>query len=96
MVALRKDSDKCKTCYFYNNCDEKRMVLCAISDNNPISKDTQENISEQLQEDILMKHDYRNVKVSEGMTITIYLEDVKKNIENDLYRQINCHFMNGA
>lgn len=41
---------------------------------------------------LLIPHDYRNVKVAEGMTITIDLEDLKKQLIESHYNQIGLNY----
>ena len=37
---------------------------------------------------ILAKHEYRDVKVAENTTITIDLEDLKKQMEKEFYKAV--------
>lgn len=39
--------------------------------------------------DILVKHDYRDIKLGDGVVVTIDLEDIKKNIERELYKDFD-------
>lgn len=41
---------------------------------------------------LLIPHDYRNVKVAEGMTITIDLEDLKKQLIESHFNQIGLNY----
>lgn len=45
---------------------------------------------------ILVPHDYRDVKIAEGMTITIDVEELKKQIEQSIYRQAGLGLQFGA
>lgn len=40
----------------------------------------------------IVPHDYRNVKVAEDMTVTIDLEELKKKMEESLYKQIGLNY----
>ena len=45
---------------------------------------------------ILVPHDYRDVKIADGMTITIDVEELKKQIEQSIYRQAGLGLQFGA
>ena len=47
-------------------------------------------------EDILVKHDYRDIKVGENTTITIDVEELKRQIKKDFYKQLGIGFYPGA
>lgn len=38
---------------------------------------------------MIVKHDYRDIKVAEGMTITVDVEDLKKEITRELYKDLD-------
>lgn len=48
-----------------------------------------ESAANPLAEDIAVKHDYRNVKVADGMTITIDLEEIKRKMKEDFYKELS-------
>ena len=93
MGTFSKTSEECLTCDYYNDCDTKRMVLCAYLENPPILSPATANLTAPLTQDILVKHDYRDVKIAENITVTIDLEDIKKQLERDFYKSLNCNFM---
>ena len=43
-----------------------------------------------------VKHDYRNVKVSEGMTVTIDLEELKEQMKQEFYKSVGLGLDFGA
>lgn len=49
-------------------------------------------LTQDLTQPLLIPHDYRNVKVAEGMTITIDLEDLKKQLVESHYKQIGLNY----
>lgn len=49
-------------------------------------------LAQEAAQPLLIPHDYRNVKVAEGMTITIDLEDLKKQLVESHYRQIGLNY----
>lgn len=99
MPALSKTSEQCKQCEFYDECDEKRMVLCGLKEIAPhesMVKESCETVQVPLLEDIEVKHDYRNVKIAPNTTVTIDLEDLKKQLEFSHYKGIKNFMNNGA
>ena len=45
---------------------------------------------------ILVPHDYRNIKVAEGMTITIDVEELKEQMKRDFYMHAGLGLQYGA
>lgn len=92
--VFSKTSDECLQCVYFNDCDKKRLVACAMKELPPqIAAKAAENVSMPIVEDLVVKHDYRNIKVGENTTVTIDLEDMKKQIEKDFYKALGCPFM---
>lgn len=48
--------------------------------------------SQELAQPLLIPHDYRNIKVSEEMTITIDLEELKKKLVESHYEKIGLNY----
>lgn len=46
--------------------------------------------------DVLAKHDYRDIKVGENTTITIDVEELKRQMKKDFYRKLGIGFYPGA
>lgn len=49
-------------------------------------------LAQESAQPLLVPHDYRNVKVADGMTITIDLEDLKKQLVESHYKQIGLNY----
>ena len=49
-------------------------------------------LTQDLEQPLLIPYDYRNIKVAEGMTITIDLEDLKKQLVESHYKQIGLNY----
>lgn len=49
-------------------------------------------LAQETAQPLLVPHDYRNIKVAEGMTITIDLEDLKKQLAESHFRQIGLNY----
>lgn len=94
MVVFSKTSDECLQCAHFNDCDKKRLVACAMKElPTQIAAKAAESVSMPLVEDLAVKHDYRNIKVDENTTVTIDLEDLKRQMEKDFYKSLGCSFM---
>ena len=93
-MSLSKVSEICKYCEHYPNCDSKRMEACAylIPKNNMENCATQ-NYSAPIAEELLVKHNYREIKIAENTTVTIDLEELKKKIQEDFYKDLGCGFL---
>lgn len=63
------------------------MEICAYI--NP----TSQLATQPIMADIMVKHNYRDIKINESMTITIDIEEMKKKMEEDFYRSIGCPFI---
>lgn len=86
--------NECSKCSIRNRCNHKRMVACASLQ---ISKPNMENIIVSGRDSSIalrkLLANLRNVKLDSQTTITVDLEDVKKQIENDFFKSMNCSFM---
>lgn len=49
-------------------------------------------LSQELAKPLLIPHDYRNIKVADGMTITIDLEELKKQLVESHYQKIGLNY----
>lgn len=72
---LKRLSEKCRACPFVSKCDKKKME--AVSYLEPAAQPNTQSLTEPL----MAKHDYRDVKIGPNTTITIDLEDIKKQLE---------------
>ena len=77
-MPLSKLSVKCAHCPNVDSCDHKRMEAVGFL------KPTTAKADVELQESMLVPHDYRQVKIAPNTTVTIDLEDMKKEIEKSI------------
>ena len=56
---------------------EKLLAVCCLSRKGCL-----------IAAEILVKHDYRNIKISETQTITVDLEEMKKDLERRIYKAL--------
>jgi hypothetical protein len=74
-----------------DNCDNKRMEACAYIPQMPLLNYGGMIASSNAMVSMLVPHDYRDIKISHDMTVTIDLEAIKKEIANSIC-PINLQF----
>lgn len=67
-----------------DTCDHKRMEAIGYLP-EPIIAPAVEPTLADLTEPIMVKHDYRDIKVDENTTVTIDIEDLKRKMVEDFY-----------
>lgn len=88
MSVVRRIASKCRSCPKRDSCDYKNMELCAYIEQPQIAAQvTMPSVSE-LMQPMLIPHDYRNIKVAENTTITIDVEEIKRQMQKDFYKQM--------
>lgn len=90
MSSLSRLAPECEACPFVERCKNKRMVAEAY-----LMPASAEMVSPVL-EPLAVKHDYRNIKVTPNTTITIDVEELKKQIGRDIYRKAGIGINYGA
>lgn len=90
MTNLSRISPECEKCPFVKKCNNKRMVAEAY-----LIHSSAEMLAPAL-EPMAVRHDYRDIKVAPNTTITIDLEELKKQIERDIYRKAGIGVDYGA
>lgn len=95
---LRED---CETCSERGACFSGHAVGVAVAEIPKLSKGgicngAMLSCGVDCVQPILVPHDYRDVKIADGMTITIDLEELKKQIEQNIYRQAGLGLQFGA
>lgn len=86
-MSLSRLSERCRKCPKVDTCNHKRMEALGYLP-EPIAAPHLEPVAANMAEPMIVKHDYRNVKIAPGVTVTIDLEDMKKELEKELYRSI--------
>ncbi len=95
-MTLKRLSERCKTCEYKDNCNKKRMDACGVLEYEPLQQPLTESLTQPLQQEYLVKHDYRKIKVDENTAITIDIEGMKKKRIEDIYKSLNCGFLRGG
>ena len=91
MEIISKLYEKCEKCPYVNECDEKRMMACGIMERpEPLAQPAANVSTMPIAAEMLVKHDYRNIKISPTETITVDLEKLKKEMEQQIYKALGC------
>lgn len=90
MKIVSELSEKCKKCPYANDCDEKRMVACGMMEHPTMSASATADMTSPISAEIMVKHDYRDIKISSTQTVTVDIEEMKKDIERSIYKALGC------
>lgn len=71
-MALKRLANECARCPKKSTCQHKRMECVGMLE------DAATPVAAPIMADIAVKHDYREVKVAPNTTVTIDLEDLKR------------------
>lgn len=80
-MSLSRLSAKCQACPDVLTCDHKRMEAVAYF------KEVASNAGIDAAQPTLIPHDYRNIKINNGMTMTIDVEELKRELERSIYKR---------
>lgn len=95
MPSMSRLSRKCRSCPYVSKCSMKLLESEAYMELNLAASAASPSSAEMIQP-MAVKHDYRNIKVSEGVTITIDVEELKERMREDFYRKTGIGFYPGA
>lgn len=87
-MGLSRVYSGCRKCPYMDTCDHKRMEALGYLP-GPIAAQATETVRAELVQPMMAAHKYRDIKVAEGMTVTIDLEELKQKMVEDFYRNIN-------
>lgn len=96
MGALRRMASKCQNCPKRDSCEHKKMELCAYFEEPPVLAQVSMPSVAELMQPMLIPHDYKDIKVGENTTITIDVEELKRQIQKDFYKQMGIGLNYGA
>lgn len=88
-MGLKRLSAQCRACRYVGTCDHKEMEAVGYLPEESIIASAVEPTLADLAAPIMVKHDYRDVKVSENVTVTIDIEDLKKKMVEDFYADLH-------
>lgn len=84
----------CKNCSEYNPCVKGgKWCFVAAMENEKHIPDHLAPTVQDASAPIMVKHDYRNIKIAENTKVTIDLEDMKEKLRHDLmpnFLQCGC------
>lgn len=84
-MTLSRLSSKCAKCPKVNTCDHKRMEMVGFLE------PTAATANSELSNSAIVPHKYRQVKVAPNTTVTIDLENIKKEIEQSIAKQAGLY-----
>lgn len=79
-MGLSKLSEKCSKCPDLLYCNHKYMEAVATGLFDPNTAD--------MVEPIMARCDYREIKIAPGVTVSLDMEDIKKELAKELYRSM--------
>lgn len=92
-MAISKLHEKCQKCEYKDECDEKRMVACAIiTELPPLNENASMPIVAGISMPVARVVTPITINMGEYGVINTSLEELKKELEEDFYRQIRCDF----
>lgn len=78
-------SKDCKWCSEYNPCaNGGKYCFVGAMENERMMPDSVAPLMQDAAVPVMVKHDYRNVKVAEDTTVTIDLEELKENMRKQI------------
>ncbi|WP_312907231.1 hypothetical protein [Tissierella praeacuta] len=93
MTSLSKLHDKCEKCKYKNDCNEKRMVACAVMELPPnIGANIKAPIKENIGMPIAREHTSITINMGEYGTVNTSLEELSKRLEENFYKHLRCDF----
>ncbi len=72
----------CRKCPYADTCENRRMEAHGYL---PMLEDATQGASADAAAPVLQPHEYRNIKLSEGMTITIDIVELKEQMVKEHY-----------
>ena len=79
------DAPECQACDYYDDCKNKRMVMCAFL---PLGA----SASMESMSPMAVEHDYREIKCGD-ITYEIDLEEGKELARKNIERALGCPFL---
>lgn len=76
---------KCACCPFLDICEHKKMEMVGFLE--PASSSSES----ELQNSMIVPHNYRQVKIAPHTKVTIDLEDIKKEIERSIAKNAGLY-----
>lgn len=87
-MGLSRMWSRCRKCQFRDTCQNKRMEGLMHYPEQNMAASVSAPVAADMIEPVAVKHDYRDIKIADGMTVTIDLEEIKKRMVQDFYKGI--------
>ena len=84
-MTLRRLCSKCAKCPKGETCNHKRMEMVGFLE------PTSATANSELSNSAIVPHKYRQVKIAPNTTVTIDLDDIKKEIEQSIAKQAGLY-----
>lgn len=92
MKTISKLSDKCRKCLYIDDCNNKRMVACAIEEYKPNMASAAVSITTPLSQPVRRVEHPITINMGESGTINTSIEEIAENLKRDFYKYLNCSF----
>lgn len=90
-MNISKLSEKCQKCRYASICDEKRKVACAyMASPEPYERSAFMPAANSASAEMLVKHNYRDIKIGPTETVTIDLEEQKLQLRREIYKALGA------
>lgn len=96
MSSISRLSRKCCSCPYVSKCSMKRLESEAYMVEPNLAASAAVPSGAEMVQPMAVKHDYRDIKISEGVTITIDVEELKEQMRKDFYRKVGIGLYPGA
>lgn len=96
MSSISRLSRKCRSCPYVSKCSMKRLESEVYMVEPNLAASAAVPSGAEMVQPMAVKHDYRNIKISEGVTITIDVEELKEQMQKDFYRKVGIGLYPGA
>lgn len=96
MPSISRLSRKCCSCPYVSKCSMKRLESEAYMVEPNLAASAAVPSGAEMVQPMAVKHDYRDIKISEGVTITIDVEELKEQMRKDFYRKVGIGLYPGA
>lgn len=95
MPTISRLCEQCRKCPFVSKCNRKRMEAMEYLEPK-VAASASVDYAASVLADILVKHDYRDIKVGENTTITIDVEELKRQMKKEFYKRLGIGIYPGA
>ena len=95
-ITISKTDERCEMCEYKDDCDEKRMVMCAMAElpqPEQYAEKAAEAVSMPLANCACVKHEFRRIKIAPNTYVTIDIEEEKKKLSEALTKHLRCDFL---